>query len=97
MRRTFYASHDRGSIFAAGGAVMLPTGKEELGLGNGYTVFEPFAMWRQMLGANGFLQLHAGYEIPSDQERGTQRRLPAHGARLHVGAGSRRSAAPGRR
>ena len=30
LRRTFYASLDRGSIFAAGGAVVLPTGKEEL-------------------------------------------------------------------
>ena len=28
LRRTFYASLDRGSIFAAGGAVVLPTGKE---------------------------------------------------------------------
>ena len=27
-------------------------------------------MWGQMLGANGFVQLHAGYEIPSDRERG---------------------------
>jgi hypothetical protein len=49
----------------------LPTGKESLGLGNGYTVFEPMLLAGQMLGANGFVQLQAGYEIPSDHARGT--------------------------
>jgi len=71
LRRTLYASYDHGTIIAAGGAVVLPTGKAELGLGNGFTVYEPFAMAGQMLGANGFLQIHAGYEIASDQDRGT--------------------------
>jgi len=71
FRRTFYASYERGSTFAAGGAMTLPTGKEELGLGKGYTIYEPFAMWGQFLGANGFLQVHTGYEIPSDHTRGT--------------------------
>ena len=70
VRRTLYASHERGSIFAAGGAVTFPTGKESVGLGNGYTVVEPFAMWGQILGSNGFLQLHSGFEIPTDQDEG---------------------------
>src|SRR6187549_2902583 len=70
VRRTLYASHERGSIFAAGGAVTFPTGKETAGLGNGYTVVEPFAMWGQTLGRNGFLQLHSALEIPTDQEEG---------------------------
>lgn len=70
LRRTFYASYDRGSIFAAGAAATLPTGNEEQGLGNGFAIFEPFAMYGQMLGTNGFLQLHAGYEIPSDHSKG---------------------------
>ena len=70
LRRTFYASRDQGGIFAAGAAITLPTGKEERGLGTGYTIYEPFAMWGQMLGENGFLQVHAGYEIPSDHTRG---------------------------
>ncbi len=69
VRRTLYASHTRGSIFAAGGAVTLPTGKESDALGNGVTIVEPFAMWGQILGANGFLQLHTGYEITSDGEK----------------------------
>ena len=70
LRRTLYASVDRGSIFAAGGAVTLPTGKEELGLGNGYTIVEPFAMWGQMIGTSAFVQTHVGYEVASDQTRG---------------------------
>jgi mono/diheme cytochrome c family protein len=70
LRRTLYASYERGRIFAAGAAATLPTGKEERGLGNGFTVFEPFAMYGQLLGGNGFLQLHGGYEIPSDQSNG---------------------------
>jgi mono/diheme cytochrome c family protein len=43
LRRTFYADLDQGSIFAAGAAVVMPTGKESLGLGNGYWTYEPFA------------------------------------------------------
>jgi len=70
LRRTVHASLNRGSIVAAGAAVTLPTGKEELGLGNGFTIVEPFAMWGQVVGASGFIQTHAGYEIASDQTRG---------------------------
>ena len=70
LRRTFYVSLDRGSIFAAGGAVTLPTGKEELGLGNGFTIYEPFAMWGQIIGGSGFVQVHAGYELPSNRTLG---------------------------
>ena len=70
VRRTLFASHERGSIFAAGGALVLPTGKESNGLGNGYAVVEPFAMWGQMLGSSGFLQLHGGVEIPTDHSAG---------------------------
>ncbi len=70
VRQTVHASYERGLILAVGGAVTLPTGKESLGLGNGYTVFEPLLLLGRMLGASGFVQLQAGYEIASDQERG---------------------------
>lgn len=70
VRGTFFHSVDSGSIFAAGAAVALPTGKEELGLGNGYTIVEPFAMFGQMLGTSGFLQVHTGLGIPTDHNRG---------------------------
>jgi len=70
FRRTFYANGASGSVFAAGAAVTLPTGKEERGLGNGFSIVEPFAMWGQIIGTNGFLQLHTGFEIPTDHTRG---------------------------
>jgi len=72
LRRTFYANLYRGSILAAGGAVVLPTGKESEGLGNGYWVYEPFAMWGQSIGTSGFLQIHLGFEIPSDAAAGKE-------------------------
>jgi len=70
VRRTFLADVERGSIFAAGGAVTLPTGNESQGLGNDFTIVEPFAMFGQTLGASGFLQLHGGVEIPTDHALG---------------------------
>lgn len=70
VRRTFFHSVERGNIFAAGAAVVLPTGKEELGLGNGYSVVEPFAMFGQALGTSGFLQVHTGIEIPTNHRLG---------------------------
>ena len=72
FKRTVYASMRTGGIGAAGMEVILPTGKEELGLGNGYTVFEPFAMWGQILPRNSFLQLHGGVELPSDSTKGAR-------------------------
>jgi hypothetical protein len=70
LRRTIYARLDRGSIVAAGAAVVLPTGKEELGLGTGVTILEPFAMWGQLIGTSGFVQTHAGYEVAADRSHG---------------------------
>jgi hypothetical protein len=72
FKRAFYANLETGRIAAAGMEVILPTGKESAGLGNGYTVFEPFAMWGQILPRDWFLQMHGGLEIPSDGTRGVK-------------------------
>ena len=69
FKRTLYASMRTGGIGAAGMEIVLPTGKEELGLGNGDTIFEPFAMWGQILPRHSFLQLHGGAELPSDSTK----------------------------
>lgn len=66
MRRTFFANVSSGTIAAAGAEVILPTGNTDKGLGNGYTVFEPFAMWGQALPRDSYFQMHGGIEIPSD-------------------------------
>jgi mono/diheme cytochrome c family protein len=67
-RRTFVANNRTGTIMAAGGEVAFPTGDSTRGLGNGYYVFEPFAMFGQALPRNGFLQMHGGLEVPSSTD-----------------------------
>ena len=69
LRRTFIANLDKTFVFAAGGAVTLPTGKENEGLGEGVVVWEPFAMFGKGLGTNGFIQMHGGTMLPSDREK----------------------------
>ena len=66
FKRAFFANNASGTIAAAGAEVILPTGNADRGLGNGYTVFEPFAMWGQALPRDSYFQMHGGIEIPSD-------------------------------
>ncbi|HEY7443643.1 MAG TPA: cytochrome c [Vicinamibacterales bacterium] len=72
FKRTVFASLRTGHIASAGLEVILPTGKEQLGLGNGYTVFEPFATWGVILPGDSFFQMHGGVELPSDSTRGVK-------------------------
>jgi hypothetical protein len=69
---TFHHSLERGRIFAAAAEIILPTGKENEGLGGGVTVFEPFAAFGQLLPADGFIQAQTGFEIPFDQNRSNE-------------------------
>jgi hypothetical protein len=64
VKHAFHHSLERGRIFAAAAEIVLPTGKENEGLGGGVTVFEPFAAFGQMLPADGFIQAQMGFEIP---------------------------------
>lgn len=81
VRQTVHASHARGTIVAVGGAIVLPTGKESVGLGNGYTIIEPLLLAAQILGDNGFVQVQTGYELASDQRKGVNESF----ARVAVG------------
>ncbi len=72
FKHALYASHRTGRIASAGMELALPTGSESRGLGNGYAVFEPFAMWGQVLPRNSFLQMHGGVELPTDSARGSK-------------------------
>ena len=69
FRNTFLASESTGTVAAAGLEVAVPTGNEYKDLGNGYAIYEPFAMWGQALPHDSFLQMHGGVEIPSDAEK----------------------------
>jgi mono/diheme cytochrome c family protein len=57
----------RGAILTVGGELVLPTADESLG--GGVTRAEPFIAAGQMLGADGFVQAHAGVELSSDRTR----------------------------
>ena len=72
FKRALYASVDTGRIVSIGGEVALPTGEASSGLGSGTTVFEPFVLFGQALGATGFLQAHAGIELPADRTKASR-------------------------
>jgi mono/diheme cytochrome c family protein len=63
-KHVLFDSARRGSIFSAGAEVILPTGDESDGLGDGVSVFEPFATHSQALPRDWFFHLHAGFELP---------------------------------
>jgi hypothetical protein len=56
-------SLERGHILSAAGELILPTGKESVGLGSGVTVFEPFVAFGQLLPADSFVQAQVGLEL----------------------------------
>ena len=64
FKRAVHANVRAGRIGAAGFELILPTGKEQSGLGSGATIVEPFVLWGQMLPRSSFLQVHAGAELP---------------------------------
>lgn len=69
LKRAFYHSRNRGSIFSLGGEVLLPTGETEKGFGNGTTTFETYAAFGQILPGDSFFQAQAGFELPVDDEK----------------------------
>jgi len=64
FKHTVFNSPRLGSLFAAGGEVTFPTGKEQEFLGNRLTMVEPFGTFSQMLPHESFVHAHAGFEIP---------------------------------
>jgi len=59
-------SGERGSILSVGGELVLPTGDENRGFGNGTTVFESFVAFGKLLRRDSFVQVQAIAEFPSD-------------------------------
>ena len=68
FKHVLYHDHRTGTIVSAAGEVVFPTGKEDLGLGNGLTVFEPFVAVGQALPADGFFQVQTGFELPVNRD-----------------------------
>jgi mono/diheme cytochrome c family protein len=69
VKRVLFHDIDRGSIFSFTGEVVLPTGDEDDGFGKGTAVVEPFVTWGQLLPRDAFLQMQAGFELPTDGDR----------------------------
>jgi hypothetical protein len=59
----------RGNILSVAGELILPTGREDVGLGTGTTIVEPFVAFGQLLPRDGFIQAQAGFELPVDTTR----------------------------
>jgi mono/diheme cytochrome c family protein len=72
IKHALFHRLDRGSILSVAGELVLPTGKETLGLGGGVTVFEPFVAFGQIFPRDTFVQLQAGLELPFDPARADQ-------------------------
>jgi hypothetical protein len=69
IKRAVYHSLQSGTILSVAGEVVLPTGKETLGLGKGVTVFEPFVTLGQILPRNAFVHAQVGAELPTDRDK----------------------------
>jgi hypothetical protein len=69
FKRSLYHDHRQGTILSFTGEVVLPTGDEKDGFGKGYTIFEPFVTFGQILPGDSFVQFQGGIEIPSDPGR----------------------------
>jgi mono/diheme cytochrome c family protein len=72
FKRALFHSLDHGTIFSVAGEAILPTGDEEEGFGKGTIVLEPFVALGQILPADGFLHLQAGFEIPVDRDEAVE-------------------------
>jgi len=69
VKRAFYHSLEKGTIFAATAEIILPTGNEDRGFGKGTAIFEPFISYGQSLPAEFFLHSQAGLELPFDTDK----------------------------
>lgn len=68
LKRVLFHDLGMGTITSLTVEAILPTGDESEDFGNGYTVFEPFLTWGQILPAGAFFQVQTGLELPTDSE-----------------------------
>jgi hypothetical protein len=69
VKRAMFHSLRSGTIVSVAGEVVLPTGKEDLGLGGGVTMFEPFVAFGQILPRNFFVHAQAGAELAAHRDK----------------------------
>jgi len=64
VKRVLVHSLPRGQILSATAEVVVPTGRESVGLGGGLGAVEPFLTYGQMLPGGWFVQAQSGIGIP---------------------------------
>ena len=64
VKHALHHDLELGRIFSVGGEVILSTGDEGAGLGAAGSALEAFASFGQILPDDGFIQAHAGFEVP---------------------------------
>ena len=69
FKRALFHSLERGSIVSVGGEASLPTGNKATGTGKGFTTFETFVAFGQILPSDGFFHFQGGIEAPKDSSR----------------------------
>src|SRR5262245_45878438 len=70
FKHVFLHNLPRGTIVSGATEVVLPTGKEEDGLGDGMTVIEPFVAIGQILPSDWFVQVQSGFELSTNRQLG---------------------------
>jgi hypothetical protein len=68
LKRVLFHDLGMGTIVSFTAEAILPTGDESESFGKGYTVFEPFVTWGQLLPMDAFLQFQGGVELPTDSD-----------------------------
>jgi hypothetical protein len=68
-KHALWTSQPKGSIFSAGGELIVPTGNSTVGAGGESTIFELFGAFGQRLPRSSFLQAHTGFELPVHPDR----------------------------
>ena len=69
VKHAFHHNYEKGRIVSIAGEIIVPTGDEELGFGNGTTIFEPFIAYGQILPADFFFQAQVGGELTADKDK----------------------------
>lgn len=75
LKRVLFHNISSGSIASFTIEAILPTGDENEDFGKGFTVFEPFITFGQLLPFEAFVQMQTGVEIPAESDKGEKEGL----------------------
>jgi len=75
VKHVLFHNIDVGSIASFTFETIFPTGDESDGFGKGFTIFEPFVTFGQLLPFDAFVQVQTGVEIPTGSDNGPREGL----------------------